>query len=287
MKKSIRVTLLVENTAFGRDLRAEHGLAFWIESGSHRILFDTGQSAEVLFHNADCLGIDLSTVDAVILSHGHYDHAGGLRAVLTQGDGVDLFLHPRALAQRYSRGEDGSVDEIGIAGSPNRKELRDQVRSLTWTSECTPILDGISVTGNVPRVTDYEDTGGDFFLDEDCQLPDPIDDDQAVYFDTAKGTVVLLGCAHSGVVNTLRHIRNQTDNKTIVAVLGGTHLVTASEERMGKTVEALKEFDLGLLAPVHCTGPRAQARIASEFPGVWEPTHVGSLFEFQNPGRRA
>ena len=284
MSTSIRVTVLVENTAFGRHLRAEHGLAFWIESGPHRILFDTGQTPEVLFHNAECLGIDLSTTDTVVLSHGHYDHTGGLNAILAQGGGVDLFLHPGALARRYSRGKDGSVNEIGMPGSPDREELSTKAASVTWTSKCSTIRDGISVTGGVPRNTDYEDTGGGFFLDERCEVPDPIDDDQAVFFDSAEGTVVLLGCAHAGVVNTLRHVQAQADHNLFVGVVGGTHLVAASDERMRKTVEALGEFELDLLAPVHCTGARSQVRLASEFPGIWEPTHVGSRFEFHRPG---
>ena len=284
MTDPIRVTVLVENTAFGRHSRAEHGLAFWIESGPHRILFDTGQTPEVLCHNAEFLGIDLSTTDAVVLSHGHYDHTGGLNHILSQGKAIDVFLHPGAMVRRFSRGKDGAVQEIGTAGPSDRNELQAKAGSVAWTSECTSVRDGIWVTGEVPRETEYEDTGGDFFLDGTCQVPDPIEDDQAIYFDSMEGTVVLLGCAHSGVVNTLRHIRNQTEGRPIAAVIGGTHLVRASEDRMVRTVEALRELDLGLIAPVHCTGARAQARMASEFPGSWEPTQVGSLFEFIGAG---
>lgn len=280
MTDPIRVTLLVENTAFGRHTRAEHGLAFWIEKGPHRILFDTGQTPEVLYHNADCLGIDLSTTDTVVLSHGHYDHTGGLKRVLSQGNDIDVFLHPGAMARRFSRGKDGSVQEIGTAGPRDRGDLKAMAASVTWTSGCTQVREGLWVTGGIPRETEYEDTGGDFFLDGTCEFPDPIEDDQAIFFDSAQGTVVLLGCAHSGIVNTLQHIRKQTGPRPIAAIIGGTHLVRASEDRMVETVAALRELEVSLLAPVHCTGARAQARMASEFPGIWEPTHVGSQFEF-------
>ncbi len=283
MTDPIRVTVLVENTVYGRHIRAEHGLAFWIESGTHRVLFDTGQTPEVLFHNAECLGIDLTTADAVVLSHGHDDHTGGLETMMTQGKPLDLFLHPGALAQRYSRGKDGTVQEIGMPRSHSREELEAKAASVTWTRECTPVVEGIWVTGEVPRETPYEDTGGNFFLDRTCEVPDPIEDDQSIFFNSEDGTVVLLGCAHSGIVNTLRYIRSRTGNLPIQAVIGGTHLVRASEERMASTVEALKELEVRLIAPVHCTGASAQARIASELSEIWEPTHVGSRFEFPRP----
>ena len=107
-----RITVLVENTAGGQGLLAEHGLSFWIEIGSRRILFDTGQS-EILFHNAQVLGIDLGTVDAIVLSHGHYDHVGGLRRMLEMAPAVPVYLHPQALEPKFACGGERSR-EIGM-----------------------------------------------------------------------------------------------------------------------------------------------------------------------------
>jgi len=283
MNQSIRVTVLVENTAFGRHVRGEHGLAFWIEIGSERVLFDTGPGPEVLLHNAEHLGIELASADAVVLSHGHDDHTGGLEKVLRQARGVPIFLHPGALAQRFARRKDGEVHEIGAPCPLDEVFFRAHASSVAWTKEPTAITDELWVTGQVPRTSDYEDTGGNFYLDHTCDIPDPIEDDQAVYFDTRDGTVVLLGCGHAGVVNTLRYVQGLTGGRPIHAVIGGTHLVAASRNRMDRTVAALKELDVGILAPAHCTGARAQARIASEFPGRWEPCHVGARFEFFRP----
>ncbi len=283
MNQSIRVTVLVENTAFGRHVRGEHGLAFWIEIGSKRVLFDTGPGPEVLLHNAEHLAIELASADAVVLSHGHDDHTGGLEEVLRRARGVPIFLHPGALAQRFSRKKDGEVHEIGAPCLLDEPFFRARASSVAWTKEATAITDGLWVTGQVPRTSDYEDTGGDFYLDHTCDIPDPIEDDQAVYFDTGDGTVVLLGCGHAGVVNTLRYVQGLTGGRPIHAVIGGTHLVAASRNRMDRTVAALREMDMGLLAPAHCTGARAQARLASEFPGRWEPCHVGARFEFFRP----
>ena len=117
MSESILVTVLMENTAFGRYTRGEHGLAYWIEAGSHRALFDTGQTPEGLLHNAEHLGVDLTTAEAIVLSHGHYDHTGGLEMVLEKAGESKIFLHPGALKRRYSRQKDGRVNEIGMPAS--------------------------------------------------------------------------------------------------------------------------------------------------------------------------
>jgi 7,8-dihydropterin-6-yl-methyl-4-(beta-D-ribofuranosyl)aminobenzene 5'-phosphate synthase len=280
MKGPLRVTVLVENTAAGRDTLGEHGLAFWIEAGSARILFDTGQSPEVLFHNADRLDIDLATTNAVVLSHGHYDHTGGLGKVLDSAKATRVFLHPGALARRFSRHRDGTVHDVGIPHGMDEEFLKGHASSVTFTNGVTPVTGRIWVTGEVPRRNPFEDTGGEFFLDSACEETDPIVDDQALFFDTRDGVVIILGCAHAGAVNTLRYVRSFTSGRPIHAVMGGLHLINASEDRLDQTVETFREFGLGLLAPAHCTGTNAQARLWEEFPEPSSPCHVGSRFEF-------
>jgi 7,8-dihydropterin-6-yl-methyl-4-(beta-D-ribofuranosyl)aminobenzene 5'-phosphate synthase len=258
----------------------EHGLAFWIEAGAEQVLFDTGQTPEVLLRNADRLGIDLTAADAVVLSHGHYDHTGGLGEILRSTDGVRVFIHPGALARRFSRRRDGTVQEVGIPPEINEDFLRAHTASLNFSCGATLVTKGCWATGEVPRLNAYEDTGGDFFFDAACNRPDPIPDDQALFFDTRDGLVVVLGCGHAGVVNTLRYVQLLSSGRPIHAVMGGMHLINASEGRVAQTVETLREFDLGLLAPAHCTGARAQSRLWWEFQDTWEPCQVGSRFEF-------
>jgi 7,8-dihydropterin-6-yl-methyl-4-(beta-D-ribofuranosyl)aminobenzene 5'-phosphate synthase len=282
MSDKLCITVMVENTARKQGLLGEHGLAYWIETGTHRVLFDTGQG-QTLASNASRLRIDLARADAIVLSHGHYDHTGGLRYAFDLASKSTLFLHPHALIRRYS-GRNGRGREIGLA-SMTEQELRHEVRSLVWTTRPTEVVSGVFATGEIPRRTDYEDTGGDFYLDADCRMPDSIMDDQALYMDTDSGTVVILGCAHAGVVNTLNYIR-QITHRPIHAVIGGTHLVNASSQRIAQTITTLRDMNLQIIAPAHCTGPRAMAALWRAFPDQIADCSVGTQWTFTKHSER-
>jgi 7,8-dihydropterin-6-yl-methyl-4-(beta-D-ribofuranosyl)aminobenzene 5'-phosphate synthase len=275
----VRITLLVENRAKRKGLQAEHGLSYWIEAGSQNILFDTGQSPEVLQHNANHLNIDLAQADSIVLSHGHYDHTGGLEGLIEEGADTRLVLHREATCKRYSRSRLGSVHEVGM---PRHLAVQIDNGFVQRLDSTTPIDlgDGLCVTGEIPRLTDFEDTGGDFFLDPECLEPDPIRDDQAIYFDTPQGLVVLLGCAHAGVVNTCLAIQSLTGGRPIHAIIGGFHLLNASGERLSRTLEALASLEPAILAPIHCTGDLASNLLWFEFPGIWKPLSAGDHLSF-------
>jgi 7,8-dihydropterin-6-yl-methyl-4-(beta-D-ribofuranosyl)aminobenzene 5'-phosphate synthase len=142
-------------------------------------------------------------------------------------------------------------------------------------------LEGIFVTGEIPRQNAFENTGGRFFLDAACTRPDPLLDDQALFFDTADGLVVLLGCGHAGVVNTLDYVQRLTDGRPIHTILGGLHLGTASPERIGKTIAAFRRWDLRQLSPCHCTGMSAMAQLWTAFPARCSSCAVGASWVFQ------
>lgn len=272
------IAVLVENTASGPGLLAEHGLAYWIEYDGHRILLDSGQGG-VLMSNAYKLGVRLSEIDALILSHGHYDHTGGVAEALKTKRSVAVYAHPAAFARKYIRNMGGGAREIGMP-YPSGNAIRDARHRLIDTDQPTTVFPGLNITGPVPRLTDFEDVGGSFFLDDACARPDPLDDDQSVFFDTSEGTVVLLGCAHSGVINTLCYIRQLTADRPIRTVIGGMHLINASPNRIERTVNALQKIGVERLAPAHCTGMPATVALWNAFPGRCQPSPVGTRFEF-------
>ncbi len=279
MRRNARIAVLLENTAQGPDILAEHGLAYWIECDGHNVLFDTGQG-HVLANNAYRLHIPLHEADAIVLSHGHYDHTGGLAEALSTNRLATVYAHPAAFAPKYARRSDGSAREIGIPHDAERAAERLRNR-LVYTDRPTPITDRLTLTGPVPRRTDFEDTGGPFFLDRACTRPDPLDDDQSVFLDMVEGTVVLLGCAHAGVINTLQYIRQLTGDRPIRAVIGGMHLGEASPERIRRTIAELRRLGVKQLAPGHCTGMPAAAMLWTAFPDMCVTCHAGSVFEFQ------
>jgi 7,8-dihydropterin-6-yl-methyl-4-(beta-D-ribofuranosyl)aminobenzene 5'-phosphate synthase len=260
----ITLTLLSENTARGTGILGEHGLAYWIDTGTHRVLFDTGQGLALL-NNAAVLGIDLAHADAIVLSHGHYDHVGGLEAALAVARQATLHLHPRAVERKYSGSDPTGPRRISVLFVETEEFLHDERRVIA-SREPMEVVPGIWTTGEIPRTNDYEDTGGPFFLDENLQQPDPLLDDQSLYFTTREGVVVVLGCAHAGVINTLDHVARLTGRENIHTVVGGMHLENATPRRMQETVAALRRLDIQRLGPAHCTGWKAVARFQQEFP---------------------
>jgi len=280
MIADLRITVLAENTVRGADLLAEHGLALWIEADGHRILFDTGQG-QVLRHNAMHLDIPLDRAEMVVISHGHFDHTGGLQATLETNEQASVCLHPAALEAKYAREKTPPHRGIGIP-RVHRQALRGIAQRLLWTHDPTTLFDGVHLTGEIPRRNDFEDTGGPFYTDESCTEPDPLVDDQALYVETPAGLVVVLGCAHAGVVNTLDYISELTGRDQMYAVLGGMHLGRATRERLEATVAALKRYGVQQVGPAHCTGMRAARHLWSELPDRCSECVVGSVITVQN-----
>ena len=171
MIRNLIVTQLVENTAGGPGLLAEHGVSFHIEADGHSLLFDTGQGI-ALRHNVKQLGLRLERVEQIILSHGHYDHAGGLREALELTGPVALYLHPLALQAKYNR------NGKAIGAPLVDEQFATLIRSRTDTLGTTEIIPGIHVTGQIPRTIPIEDTGGPFYLDAERTLADPLPDDR-------------------------------------------------------------------------------------------------------------
>ncbi|MFC1608111.1 MBL fold metallo-hydrolase [Candidatus Latescibacterota bacterium] len=276
---TIKITVLVENTVSRQNLKAEHGLSFWVETAEGNILWDTGQTV-LLLENAQKLGIPLYSTNYIVLSHGHYDHTGGLLQVLLRAPHAQVYGHPDLFVQRFTRTHN-TVYSIKPVGSPVLEDfVKKRCGSLNLSSGPVSILPGIFTTGEIPRKTEYEDTGGEFFRDISCSVRDFIHDDQALCIVSSHGLVVILGCAHSGVVNTLNLISELTGQSKIYAVLGGMHLLRASQKRLDATAKALVHYDVRMIGPCHCTGLEAQTYLMSCFPDRFVECSTGACFSF-------
>ncbi|MFC2000933.1 MBL fold metallo-hydrolase [Chloroflexota bacterium] len=270
----IKITTLSENTANSGFL-AEWGLSILVEVNGARIIMDTGRSFSAVF-NAQLLGIDLATIDRIVLSHGHRDHTGGLFEVLRrQGGEMEVIAHPDIWLSKYTRLEENKEQYSGIPFC--REALESLGARFNLTKEPVHITDHIMTTGEIPMLSGYEEIENNLFVMEGGELHlDPMDDDLALIINTDFGLVVILGCAHRGIINTVRHAQNLTGKKLVYAVIGGTHLHRASEERIEKTIADLKEIGIQRIGVSHCTGFRASARLAREFEDMFFLNNAGS-----------
>lgn len=268
---TVKITTLVNNT-MPAPLKSEHGLSFWIEFAGKNILFDTGRS-DAIIRNAEFLDIDLTKTDIVVLSHGHYDHTGGLCAVLELAPDAQVYLHPDAARIRYSCHRGKAPKEISMPHAACEKlgTLFPKGR-IFFTAKPHTIAPNLTITGAIPRTNNFEDTGGPFYLEDDCRSADPLTDDQALLITTPKGLVVILGCSHAGIVNTLNYAASLTQ-QPIRTVIGGMHLGSASQDRLSKTIEAIHRFNVQHLIPCHCTGDAAATELQKHFPNAFHAIH--------------
>ncbi len=272
-----RITTLVENTVpKGRGFLGEHGLSFFIEAGDRNVLFDTGQGA-ALTRNAECLGIDLASVDTVVLSHGHYDHTGGIGALLSVNRRFTLYAHPDVFAEKVAV-RDGQARGIGF--SMTRKALESAGIRVVLDTCSMEIVPGVATTGEVPMHTSYESIDPALFMRrEGTRVPDPLKDDLSLILRGRDKTGVLLGCAHRGVVNILTHVRTLTGKKRIDVIAGGMHLMGAPEAVLKRIIEDVEAFSPMLLAPGHCTGFPAVWALWTAFQKRFQLNQVGSVIQ--------
>jgi 7,8-dihydropterin-6-yl-methyl-4-(beta-D-ribofuranosyl)aminobenzene 5'-phosphate synthase len=270
----IKITTLSENTAGGGCI-AEWGLSMLIEADGQKVLFDTGSGVAAVY-NAQLLGVDLAAVDRMVLSHGHYDHTGGLFEVLRRAGRKEIIAHPAVWARKYGRMGGGPERYVGIPFI--REGLEVMGASFKLSKEPIKLSPRMMTTGEIPMVNDYEIIEKYLLVKEDGELKqDGIPDDLALIIDADFGLVVILGCGHHGIVNTLQHACELTGKERIYAAIGGTHLVHASRERLEKTAAALKEMGVQWLGVSHCTGLASSAYLLQEF---------GDRFFMNNAGTR-
>ncbi len=275
---SFRITILCENSVGPMTgTLGEHGFAALVEpAGGSPLLFDTGQGATLL-PNAGRLGKNLANVEAVVISHGHYDHAGGLLPFLEAHGGRTVYGHPAIFTPRHRVKDTGECNPIGIP--VDRSTLEKAGARFDLSTEFREMFPGIHLTGEVPRVTEFETGDQGLFCDCTGQELDTTPDDQSLVLETEKGLVLLLGCCHAGLVNTLEHIAYRMGRRDVYAVVGGTHLGFCGQEQQDRTIAVLKEWGIRKVAASHCTGFAAAARLSREMPKEFQMAMVGYTLE--------
>ena len=276
----IRVTCVVDDAVCDHSpFWGEHGLAFLIETESGSVLFDTGQSGTVLLHNLNLLGIEPETINALAISHAHYDHTGGLPALLDWGSvgdlrptGIPLHAHPDLFRERFSRRE-GTPKFVGL---PLERAALEQRLTIQLSTEPAEVLPGVWTTGEITDRAEPEGRSA-YHLTYGTEgwEPDLYRDDMSLVLETGRGLTVICGCCHAGLLNTLAHVR-RTFGPDITTVAGGTHLLHADEAHLQRVMEVLRELDVPQLYLNHCTGQRAYVTLAQAFGEKVAPCPAGT-----------
>jgi 7,8-dihydropterin-6-yl-methyl-4-(beta-D-ribofuranosyl)aminobenzene 5'-phosphate synthase len=282
----LTVTVLAEDSVpYESPLLGQHGVSFWLEAERNgitkRVLVDVGQNPEALLFNVGKLGIPLREADAVVLTHCHYDHTQGLTRILEAigRKDVPVIAHPALFRLNFVT--DPFFQHVGVMQGDRAEDLRAAGAELVLVSGPLQLMPGLSTTGEVPRVTDFEEVGIALStLDENGRVvPDSMPDDLSLAARIeGKGLALVTGCSHAGIINILRHVL--TPGEKLEAVIGGLHLVEAPDERIEKTVEALAGYSPSLVAAGHCTGFRAQAALYRVLGKRFTPLGSGAVFRF-------
>jgi len=270
-------------------LLAEHGLSLLVTvyagDDAHTVLFDTGYSSIGVMHNVDMLGVDLSRVEAMALSHGHMDHTGSLYPILDRmPHKIPLVVHPGVFdAPRFFGLADGR--RLLFPQTLVKEDLLKRNIDLVESTTPTPLAGGtVLVTGEVERVTSFEKGLPNASMERDgTTVPDPIADDQALVVHLkGKGLVIIAGCSHAGIINTILHAQKITGIQEVYAAIGGFHLSGPFFEKIiEQTIAEFKKIGPKVLSPMHCTGWKAIHQIAQAFPEAFILNSVGSIIALQ------
>ena len=248
------LTILCENSVgVPFDVLGEHGFACFVETDTGNYLFDTGQGYTIT-QNALTLKKDLHSIEAIMISHGHYDHTGGLPAVLKQKGPVDVLGHKEMFAQRIWS-KDGVTRDIGI---PFRRSYLESLGArFKLGTEMVEVGPGIYLTGEIPRQSSFEQGDAAMTLitgNGDKIQPDPLLDDLSMLVDTDQGLVIVLGCAHAGMINIINYAIDQLQTDRIFAVIGGTHLGFSTDQQFEETLKVIDNYNIQHIGVSHCTG---------------------------------
>ncbi len=278
----VKITTLLDNLIQSSGPVAHWGFSALIEyNGERRVLLDTGSDRECLLRNLKTLKVDLRGIDAVVLSHGHWDHTSATIDIVKAVGGVKVYAHPLVFQHVFRVDKKGEKRRISVPDGQGLVEIEAAGGKVVLSAEPIEVAHGVWATGEVPRES-FEtimELADERLVREGSDVQDTIPDDQSLFLkERGLGLTVVTGCAHSGPLNILAYVESLTGQK-VRALIGGTHLMGRKPEYVNRTIEGLRRHDLILLSPCHCTGFRAMAELAKAFPESFTLNYSGNRLE--------
>ena len=282
---SLKITVLTEDSVlYESHYLGQHGVSFLLEgakgSDVMRILVDVGQNSQALLNNMKLMNISPSIIDAVVLTHCHYDHTQGVARMLKEIGRRDIQVIAHRDIFRLNFVTEPYLRHVGIMPGDSREEIEKAGGSLLLTKDPVKLMSGITTTGEVKRQTDFEEVGIALKTIEGGEVvDDPMLDDISVVANVnGKGLVIVTGCSHAGIVNIAKHAMELTDCEKIEGIIGGLHLIDAPDDRIKRTGEELSKLNPEWICAGHCTGFKAQVELYLTFRERFSPLQTGMQF---------